>query len=78
MPAVPSVLTDSYDALLTTTARNYMPRLRDNVTRSSKLLAWLEDRGRFRALDGGERVQVPLMWGLNNTADIYSGYGTLN
>lgn len=76
--AVPSVLTDSYDALLTTTARNYMPRLRDNITRGNKVLAWLKDRGRMRAVDGGERVQVPLMYGLNSTAQIYSGYGTLD
>lgn len=61
--AVPSVLTDQYDALLTTTARNYMPRLRDNVTKSSKYIAWLQDRDRLRGVDGGERVQVPLMYG---------------
>jgi hypothetical protein len=73
--AVPSVLTDSYDALLTTTARNYMGRLRDNITRSNKLMAWLKDRDRMRSVDGGERVQVPLMYGLSSTADIYSGFG---
>ena len=63
--AVPSVLSDSYDALLTTTARHYMPKLRDNITRSNKLLAWLRDRDRMRSVDGGERIQVPLMYGLN-------------
>ena len=72
-PTPPSVLTDSYDALLTTTARNYAPRLRDNITRGNKLLAWLKDRGRFRSVDGGERVQIPLMYGHNTTADIYHG-----
>jgi len=76
--AAPSVLTDSYDALLTTTARNYMPRLRDNIARGSKFLAWLQDQGRFRTVDGGERVQIPLMYGLNSTSDIYTGYGILN
>jgi len=75
--AAPSVLTDSYDALLTTTARNYMPRLRNNISKSNKLLAWLQDRDRMRGEDGGERVQVPLLYGLNNTADVYSGYGLL-
>ena len=75
--AVPSVLTDSYDALLTTTARNYMPRLRNNISKGNKVLAWLQDRGRMRGVDGGERVQVPLLYGLNDTADIYSGYGVL-
>lgn len=76
--AAPSVLTDSYDALLTTTARHYIPKLRDNIFKGSKYLAWLQDRGRFRSVDGGERIQVPLMYGGNGTADIYTGYGTLN
>lgn len=76
--AVPSSLTDSYDALLTTTARNFMPRLRDNITKGNKYLAWLEDRGRMRSVDGGERIAVPLMYALNSTAQIYSGYGLLD
>ena len=36
---VPSSLTDSYNALLSTTLRNVQPRLRDNITRSNKVLA---------------------------------------
>lgn len=76
--AVPSTLTDSYDALLTTTLRNYLPRLRDNITRSNKFLAWLRSRGRMNMQDGGERVAIPLMYAQNTTADIYSGYGQLD
>jgi len=76
--AVPSVLTDSYDALLTTTARAYMPRLRDNITRGNVLLSLLQRKGKMRAQDGGERVQIPLMYALNSTVDAYSGYGLLN
>jgi len=76
--AVPSSLTDDYDALLTTTLRAMQPRLRDNISRSNKTLAWLDSRGRFRKQDGGERVQVALMYAQNNTADIYSSYGVLN
>lgn len=76
--AEPSVLTDSYDALLTTTMRNYLPRLRDNITRSNKLLAWLQAHGKVNMQNGGERVGIPLMHAQNTTADIYSGYGTLD
>jgi hypothetical protein len=75
---VPSSLTDSYDALLTTTLRNYQPKMRDNITRGNKLVSWLKSKGRTRKVDGGERVQVPLMHAQNNTADIYSGYGLLD
>lgn len=77
--AVPSSLTDQYDALLSTTLRNWLDgRMRDNITRGNKYLAWLESRGRFDDQDGGERVRIPLMHALNNTADIYSGYGLLD
>ena len=76
--AVPSSLTDQYDALLTTTLRNYLPRLRDNITRGNKVLAWLKANGRMNMQDGGERVAIPLMHAQNSTADIYSGYGQLD
>ena len=76
--AVPSTLTDAYGALLTTTLRAVEPTLRDNVTKGNKMLAWLEAKGRMRGQDGGERVRIPLMYALNTTADIYSGYGLLD
>ena len=75
---VPSSLTDSYDALLTTTLRNYQPKLRDNISRGNKLVSWLKSKGRTRKVDGGERVQVPLMHAQNATADLYQGYGILD
>lgn len=76
--AVPSTLTDSYGALMTTTLRAYEPKLYDQITRGNKFIAWLMDKGRFRDQDGGERVQIPLMHAQNNTSDIYSGYGLLD
>ena len=75
---VPSSLTDSYDALLSTTLRNFQSKLHDNITRGNRILAWLEMKGRFRKEDGGERVAVSLMHAQNSTADIYSGYGLLD
>lgn len=77
--AVPSVLTDSYDALLSTTLRKYVDtKLHDNICRSNKVLAWLDSKGHWKTQDGGERGQLALMYQLNSTADIYSGYGTLD
>ena len=75
---IPSSVTDSYDALLSTTLRNYQPKLRDNITKSNKFLAWLDSKGRMRSVDGGYQIAVPLMHQQNGTADIYSGYGLLN
>ena len=76
--AIPSSLTDDYGVLLTTTLRAMQPKIRDNITRGNKFLAYLEMKGQFRKQDGGERVKVPLMHALNTTADIYQGYGVLN
>lgn len=76
--AVPSTLTDAYGALLTTTLRAMEPTLHDQITRSNKALAWLQAKGRMRSQDGGERVKIPLMYGLNSTADVFSGYGLLD
>lgn len=78
MAGEPSTLTDPYGALLTTTLRSMQPRLHDNITRGHWWLRHLESKGRFRNQDGGERVKVALMHALNSTADIYSGYGTLD
>ena len=74
----PSTLTDNYDALLTTTLRSMQPRIYDNISRGNRFLNYLDMRGRWRNQDGGERVKVGLMYSLNTTADIYSGYGNLD
>lgn len=78
--AAPSTLTDNYDALLSTTLRAYADgkKFHDNIARGNKVLAWLDDKGQWKKQDGGERVAVPLRYGNNSTADIYSGYGTLD
>ena len=69
MGQIPSTLTDDFDAVLTTSLRNVQPRLHDNITRGNKILAWLKSKGRFRKVDGGERVMIPLMHAQNSTAD---------
>lgn len=75
---IPSTLTDNYDALLTTTLRAMQPRIRDNISRGSVFLNFLNMKGKWRKVNGGERIQVALMHAQNNTADIYNGYGVLN
>lgn len=75
MPAI--TVSEVYDAVLTTTARAMNPTIRNNITRGNKLCSWLKERGRFRTQSGGERIQVPLMYGHNSAADIYQGYGLL-
>src|SRR5574342_119893 len=75
---IPSSVTDNYDALLSTTLRNYQPKLKDNVTRGNKFIAWLDSKGRMRKVGGGHQIAEPLMHQQNSAADIYRGYGTLD
>lgn len=74
----PVTVSESYDAVLTTTLRKMQPVVRDNISRGNKFYLWLDAHGRVkRDSSGGERIQVALMYALNGGADIYSGYGTL-
>lgn len=75
---IPSSVTDSYDALLSTTLRNYATKLKDNITKGNKFIAWLDSKGRTRKVTGGHQISEPLMHAQNNTADIYKGYGLLD
>ena len=75
---IPSSVTDNYDALLSTTLRNYSPKLKDNITKGNKFLAWLDSKGRMRKQGGGHQVAEPLMHQQNNTADIFRGYGLID
>lgn len=70
-------VSEVYDAVLTTTLRNMAATLRDNITYGSKYARYLQAHGRIKSWTGGERIKVPLMYGLNSTADIYSGYGII-
>lgn len=74
-----TIRSETYDAVLTTTMRHMMDAgVHDNISRSNTIVRWLERRGRFRRVSGGERIKVALMYALNSGADIYSGYGQLN
>lgn len=76
--AVPSSLTEDYGSLLTTTLKGYQPRLRDNISRGNRLVAFLRMKGRWRQQNGGQNVAIPLMYAENTAADIYSGYGQID
>lgn len=72
-----TTVSEVYDSVLTTTLRNMQPTLRNNITRKNKLVNWLIQMGRWRRVNGGERIKVPLMYAHNTGADVYQGYGPL-
>ena len=71
-------LTDTYNALLSTTLRNYRKKLQDNIFIGLPLYNWLNEKGRKRTLDGGESIMVPLLYGENTTTGVYKDYDTLD
>ena len=71
-------LTDTYDALLTTTLRNYSKTLEDNAFQDIPLYHWLRKKGRQRRINGGYEIMVPILYGHNKTVTHYSGYEPLN
>lgn len=77
MPATPNVPLDTYDALLTTTLRNYSPNLEDNVFTQRALLNWLKSKNRIKSKDSGTAIVEPIMYGLNDTASSYFQYDTI-
>ena len=71
-------VTDEYDALYTTTLKNYKKTLADNIFRQLPLLYWLNEGGRKRFYDGGLKIVTPLLYGENTTVKLYSGYELLD
>jgi hypothetical protein len=71
-------VTDTYDALLSTTLRNYSKKLRDNIFNSFRFLKWLKGKGRVQFEDGGAYIMEHIMYGKNSTTKAYSGYEALD
>lgn len=70
-------ITDVYDALLTTTLKNYRKKMVDNIFEMMNFLNWLRKGDRVRFVDGGESIIEHLMYGKNDTVKFYSGYENL-
>lgn len=70
--------TEAYDALLSTTLKNYTPRIEDNIFSNLPLLYWLKEAGHIEKVSGGEKIVEPLMYGVNTTTAAYSGYDNIS
>ena len=71
-------VTDTYDALLSTTLRNYSRKLRDNIFDKFPFLNWLRAKGRVQMEDGGTYIIEHLLYGKNTTVGSYAGYEQLD
>ncbi len=76
--SAPSQHTINYDQLLSTTLFAYRPKMVDNIFKSSAFLAALRKYEGVVYQNGGERIQIPLMYEENSTVKSYSGFEILD
>lgn len=67
-----------YNALLSTTLKNYRPTLVDNIFKAAVLLDHMNERGRVVVEEGGSSIVEPLVYASNSTAAVYAGYDTIS
>jgi len=68
----------NYDAILSTTLANHMPKLVDNVFSARPLVYFLKEAGQVRTIGGGAKIVLPLLYGQNSTAKSYNGYDPID
>ena len=66
-----------FDAILSTTLKNYVPKLADNVFTARPLFYALTNGQTIRRISGGAKIVVPIIYGKNTTAASYSGSDVL-
>jgi hypothetical protein len=66
-------VTDVYDALLSTTLRNWSKKLRDNIFDDFPTLNWLRMKGRVNKQNGGTYIMEHLLYEANSTIAAYAG-----
>jgi len=69
---------DDFDQILSTTLKNYVPKLADNVFTARPLFYALTNGQTIRRISGGAKIVVPIIYGTNSTAASYSGDETLS
>ena len=75
MPSIQT--TTTWDALVSTTLKNYTPRIEDNLFTNVTLLYWLKEAGHIEKVGGGEQIVEPLLYEANSTVGSYAGYDNI-
>jgi hypothetical protein len=68
---------DDFNQILSTTLKNYVPKLADNVFTARPLFYALTNGQTIRRISGGATIVVPIIYGTNSTAASYSGDDTI-
>jgi hypothetical protein len=68
----------NFDAIISTTLKNYRPTLNDNLTNHQALTFQLNKKGYVREDRGGTTIVEPLLYGRNTTVKSYDGYDIID
>jgi len=68
----------NFDEILSTTLKNYVPKLTDNIFSARPLFYALTNGQTIRRISGGAKIVVPLIYGTNSTAGSYSGTDSID
>ena len=68
---------DAFNQILSTTLKNYIPKLADNVFTARPLFYALTNGQSLRRISGGAQIVVPIIYGTNTTAGSYAGDDTI-
>jgi hypothetical protein len=68
----------NFDALVTTTLKNYRRLLADNITAHQVLWFMLKEKGYIKEEEGGSSIVEPLLIGRNTTVKSYHGYDIID
>ena len=68
----------NFDEILSTTLKNYIPKLTDNIFSARPLFYALTNGQTIRRISGGANIVVPLIYGTNSTAGSYAGTDTIS
>jgi len=68
----------SFDEILSTTLKNYIPKLTDNIFSARPLFYALTNGQTIRRISGGAKIVVPIIYGTNSTAGSYDGTDTID
>jgi hypothetical protein len=68
----------NFDEILSTTLKNYIPKLTDNIFSARPLFYALTNGQTIRRISGGAKIVVPIIYGTNSTAGSYDGTDTIS
>ena len=68
----------NFDEILSTTLKNYIPKLTDNIFSARPLFYALTNGQTIRRISGGAKIVVPVIYGTNSTAGSYAGTDTIS